>query len=465
MKRLNIVYIHTHDLGRYCEPMGYAIPAPNLMKLAGQGTLFRNFHSSAPSCAPSRAALVTGEPPHCCGMLGLPMHGQLGYHLNDYSKHLAGFLRRHGYETALSGVQHVACEVIAPKEKVLPYDHFLNHTPSEQQEFIPALTAPAAIDFLMKKHEKPFFLSVGFLDPHRDNRDDRSIFIESQPMHEPADIVEQSRYCQPWPHMPDNRTTRREMANFKLGVELMDADVGKVLKVLDLPQFRENTLVIFTTDHGPGVCEMKCTLTDRGTGAITIIRGPSDLSYGAACEFNGGKIIDGMAQHMDLYPTICDLIGKERPEWLHGESLLPLVTGEKEEIHNEIFSEQTYHDNAVPRPLRAIRTPRYKYIRSFKCDQQRGADRGPAQAFWEEYGYAGLPFADEMLFDLIFDPHEANNLATSQAHQNVLTDLRGRLQKWMEETGDPLADGTIPEPPAVKMRRHRESQKKPAVTV
>lgn len=448
----NIVYIHTHDLGRMCQPMGYDIPAPNLMRLARQGTLFRQCHAAAPSCAPSRAALLTGQYPHQNGMLGLPMYGTLGFHLNDYGKHLAGYLRDRGYQTALSGVQHVAEAPLAPKEEVLPYDRFLNHAPSEQQEFIQELTAPAAIDFLMEEHARPFFLSVGFLDPHRDNRDDPGIFIESQPMHEPADIVERSRYCQPWPHMPDNAITRREMANFKLGVELLDADVGRVLKVLDLPQFRENTLVIFTTDHGAGVCESKCTLTDRGTGVVTIVRGPSNRSYGDACAFNGGKVVDAMVQHLDFYPTLCDLVGGPRPDWLEGRSLLPLVKGETDRLHDEIFSEQTYHDSEEPRPLRAVRTDRWKYIRSFKRDQQRGVDRGSAQAWWETFGYAQMEFADEMLFDLVFDPHESNNLAGSPAHREILNELRERLRRWMEETDDPLADGEIPLPPARRMQ-------------
>jgi arylsulfatase A-like enzyme len=447
MIRPNIVYIHAHDLGRYCQPMGYDIPAPNLMRLARQGVLFRQCHASAPSCAPSRAALVTGQHPHHCGMLGLPTT-VLGYRLNDYSQHLAAFLGRQGYETALAGVQHVARAPWAPKEEVLPYDHFLNHTPTTQQEFDPALTAPAAVDFLMREHDRPFFLSVGFLDPHRDNRDDRRIFIESQPMVEPANIDEQARYCQPWPHMPDNAVTRREMANFKMGVEMMDSDVGRVLKALDTPALRANTLVIFTTDHGPGVCEMKCTLTDRGTGVVMIMRGPSDTRFGEAAAFCGGKVVDGMTQHLDLYPTICELIGAEPPEGLDGRSLLPLIRGAKDEIHDALYTEQTYHASDAPRPQRAVRTQRFKYIRSFKPDQPRGVDRGPAQAFWESYGYADMRFPDEALYDLIFDPHEAHNLAGSEAHATILKEMRARLQDWMESSGDPLAEGAIPDPPA-----------------
>lgn len=113
MKAPNIVYIHAHDLGKFCQPMGYDIPAPNLQRLAEQGVLFRQCHCSAPSCGPSRAALLTGRHPHCCGMLGLPSP-HLGYRLNDYGRHLAAYLKGLGYETALSGVQHVARAPMAP---------------------------------------------------------------------------------------------------------------------------------------------------------------------------------------------------------------------------------------------------------------------------------------------------------------------------------------------------------------
>ncbi|MFW6152605.1 MAG: sulfatase [Verrucomicrobiota bacterium] len=442
----NIIYIHAHDLGRYCEPMGYDIPAPNLMKLAKEGVLFRQCHASAPSCAPSRAALLTGQHPHRCGMLGLPSP-PLGYHLNDYNRHLAAFLKRHGYETALSGVQHVARAPWAPPRDVLPYDHFLNHEPAGSQEFNPGLTAPAAVEFLMQEHSRPFFLSVGFLDPHRNNRGDGRVFIESQPSHEPADIEMQARYCQPWPHMPDNAVTRRDMANFKMGVEMMDQDVGRVLKALDTPELRDNTIVIFTTDHGPGICEAKCTLTDRGTGVVLIIRGAANTEDGQGSAFQGGKVVDAMTQHLDLYPTIADIIGAEPPDGLDGKSLLPLVSSETGEIHETIFTEQTYHYNSRPRPLRAARTSRHKYIRSYKRDQARGIDRGPAEEFWAEYGYDDMPFPDEQLYDLVFDPHEAHNLAEAPTHAQVLDDMRQLMDRWMKNTDDPLIDGIIPDPP------------------
>ncbi|MDA3963614.1 MAG: sulfatase [Planctomycetota bacterium] len=447
MKLPNIVYLHVHDLGRYCEPMGYAIPAPNLQRFAEQGVLLRNCHASAPSCAPSRAALVTGQYPHCCGMLGLPAP-KLGYRLNDYSLHLGAWLRARGYHTALAGVQHVAREPMVNPLEVLPYDRFLTGKDDERDND----RVGKAIKFLSEDHERPFFLSVGLLDPHRDNQaPGRGTFIESQPHREPFDIEDRARYCQPWPHMPDTPVARREMANFKMGVASMDADVGRLLTVLDRPDLRDNTLVIFTTDHGPGVCGMKCTLTERGTGVTTVWRGPRDPAYGAACHFTGGRVVDAMCQHLDFYPSLCECLGEEAPAHCQGRSLLPLVRDGVDAIHDAIFSEQTYHYSDSPRPLRSVRTERYRYIRCYLPEMLVGVDCGPAENWWRAHGYGERPQEAEQLFDRYFDPHEANNLATHPEYAEVLAEMRGRMDEWQRETDDPIVHG-IPVPPAQAVR-------------
>ena len=102
---MNILYLHTHDTGRYIQPYGYAVSTPNLMNLAREGTLFRQAYCAGPTCSPSRAGLLTGMSPHSCGMLGL---AHRGFRLYDYHQHLARFLGDHGYETVLCGVQHEA---------------------------------------------------------------------------------------------------------------------------------------------------------------------------------------------------------------------------------------------------------------------------------------------------------------------------------------------------------------------
>ena len=97
--RPNIVYIHSHDSGRYLSPYGQSVPTPNLQRLAQEGILFRKAFSAAPTCSPSRAALLTGLYPHSSGMLGL---AHRGFSLNDYQQHIVHTLKAAGY-TSVSG--------------------------------------------------------------------------------------------------------------------------------------------------------------------------------------------------------------------------------------------------------------------------------------------------------------------------------------------------------------------------
>src|ERR1051325_4444237 len=113
----NIPYIPAHDSGRYLQPYGHAVPTPNLQKLASEGILFRRAFSCAPTCSPSRSALLTGQFPHQNGMLGL---AHRGFSMNDYRKHILYTLRDAGYHSVLGGLQH-----IADKPERIGYDEVL----------------------------------------------------------------------------------------------------------------------------------------------------------------------------------------------------------------------------------------------------------------------------------------------------------------------------------------------------
>src|SRR5262245_4032488 len=107
MKYPNILYIHSHDTGRYIQPYGHAVPTPNLQRLAEEGVLFRQAFCVAPTCSPSRASLLTGQSAHSSGMLGL---AHRGFRLNDYGQHLIHTLRQAGYHSTLIGMQHEAAD-------------------------------------------------------------------------------------------------------------------------------------------------------------------------------------------------------------------------------------------------------------------------------------------------------------------------------------------------------------------
>jgi arylsulfatase A-like enzyme len=115
-RQYNIVYLHAHDAGRMVLPYGYNAPTPRLQAFAEQGITFRNAFCAAPSCSPSRAALLTGRYPHCCGMHGLASP-YFRFALDQPERHLSHYLRNHGYETALAGTQH---EVRAPLVERIP---------------------------------------------------------------------------------------------------------------------------------------------------------------------------------------------------------------------------------------------------------------------------------------------------------------------------------------------------------
>jgi arylsulfatase A-like enzyme len=413
MQRPNILYIHSHDTGRYLQPYGHAIPTPNLQRLAEEGVLFRQAFCAAPTCSPSRAALLTGQCAHSSGMLGL---AHRGFALRDPRQHLAATLRAAGYVTVLAGVQHVAR---GDGVRACGYDQ-IREEGQAAEEF--------AREFLQGATPQPFFLDVGFNETHRAgtgfNRDA---------------VAGDGRYGRPPAPLPDLPAIRRDMADFQIAARRLDDKVGTVLDALEGAGLKENTLVISTTDHGLAFPGMKCSLTDHGIGVSLIMRGPGDFAGGAVC--------DAMVSHTDLFPTLCDLLGIDRPAWLQGESLLPLVRGEAEEIHEEVFAEVTFH--AAFEPKRAVRTRRWKYIRHYD-DRGRpnlpNCDDSPSKDVWLAAGWRERETAPEQLYDLLFDPHEACNMAGEARMTSVLAEMRGRLDRWMRATDDPMLRDAIPVP-------------------
>lgn len=412
----NVLYIHSHDTGRYIEPYGYAVPTPNLQRLAEGGVLFRQAFCAAPTCSPSRASLLTGQSAHSSGMLGL---AHRNFALSDYSQHIVHTLRGAGYYSALAGVQHVARD---PSQ--IGYDRILASA---------AEAETAACDFLADAPPQPFFLSVGFFETHRHGRHEAGPFTQPGPGGD-------ARYCLTPVPMPDTAESRRDMADYKVAAGILDRKMGLVFDALEAGGLADNTLVICTTDHGIPFPGMKCSLTDHGIGVMLIMRGPGG--------FTGGKVCDGMISQIDIFPTICELLGVERPAWLQGKSMLPLLREETEEINEEIFAEVTYH--AAYNPQRAVRTKRWKYVRRFDARQGPvlpNVDDSPSKNLWLRHGWRERPIPPEQLYDLIFDPSEACNLAGDPAYAGALAEMRGRLDRWMHATDDPLLRGPVPAPP------------------
>src|SRR4051795_6981353 len=154
MKPPNVLYLHSHDTGRYVQPYGHQIPTPNIQHLADQGVLFRQAFSAGSSCSPSRAALLTGQYPHSNGMMGL---AHRGWPLYDYTHHLLHTLRKAGYHSELIGEQHISEDT-----SMLGYD-VVHKVPTTNVQAV----APKAVELLRDgKLQEPFFLSVGFFETH-----------------------------------------------------------------------------------------------------------------------------------------------------------------------------------------------------------------------------------------------------------------------------------------------------------
>jgi N-sulfoglucosamine sulfohydrolase len=416
MPPINVLYLHSHDTGRYVQPYGYPVPTPNIQHLSDQGILFRQAFSAAPVCSGSRAALLTGQCSHATGMIGL---AHRGHRLAHPERHIVHVLRDAGYWSGLIGEQHVSTD---PED--VGYDHVEALDSSRVAD-----VAPAARRLLAERAaaDEPFFLSVGFFETHREFFEPTSI----------RDVL----YSRPPDNVVDNARTRRDMAAFKTSARSLDTGVGTVLDALDEHGLVENTLVILTTDHGLAFPDAKATMFDRGIGVMLIVRGPGG--------FVGGRVEDALVSQLDLYPTICDLAGVERPSWLEGVSLLPLVRGEREQVRDDVFAELTYH--AAYEPQRAIRTNRYKYVRRFDEGHPgrvpANLDDGLTKDVLLAAGWADVPPPSEALYDLWLDPAEGTNRIDDHRLGDTLEDLKRRLRAWMERTGDPLLAGPVPPPP------------------
>lgn len=427
----NILVVHAHDMGRYNSIYGHSIPTPAMTALASEGITFRDAHCAAPTCSPSRAAMLTGLTAHETGMLGL---AHRGFELNDYTRHLARRLSAKGFHTVRAGLQHEYWAGVpewGSTDEHEMYEEVLRG--SEKETICDLKSAAAAAEFLQRgRGEKPWFLWMGLVYPHRE-------FLESK-----KDPVRADRIKVPDP-LPDTPEVREDMARYHDTVAVTDQALGRVLDALESSGQAEDTLVILTTDHGIAFPDMKCNLTAHGTGVTWVMRHPGHIPAGA--------VSDALVSHLDLVPTVLDLLDAGIPGDGHGVSLRPLIENpETASVREDLFAEVNVH--AGPEPKRSVRSKRFNYIKlmySYEKPILPNIDDSPSKEIWLAHGYAERALDRVQLYDLMLDPQERHNVAGDPHYADVLKEMDARLERWMLKTNDPLLNGPLTVPAGAKI--------------
>ncbi len=439
--RPNVVLIIADDLG--WEDSGafgnHSVKTPNIDRLARAGMRFDRAFVTASSCSPSRSSILTGRYPHNTGAeeLHQPLPpDQIGF---------AEKLRSAGYWTAAAGKWHLGTDA---KRR---FDLVREANPAGFQLSNPkqSMTAPGTsavksgcdqwVKVLQDRpKERPFFLWLAALDPHRDY-EPGSIPVP----HRPHDAVIP-------PYLPDTPEVRKDLALYYDEISRLDGYVGDVLGELDRQGIAGNTLVLFLSDNGRPFPRCKTTLYDSGIKTPLIARWPGHIKPESRCE--------RLVSTIDIAPTILRLAGVEPGTSFQGRDFSPLFTDPTAKVRDMILAERNWHDYLAQG--RCVRSERFKYIRNNDAPNPLTppADAVRSLTFVAMRGLRDLgkltpaqtacfihPRPVEELYDLDEDPHELINLANDPTHAAALRELRQALSKWGRETDDVISDRPSPD--------------------
>lgn len=391
------------------------LKTPNMQRLADAGITFDRAFVASPSCAPSRAALLTGQMPFRNG--AEPNHSKPR---PDIQK-LPAYLQALGYEVVAFGkVSHYK------HTSLYGFDHFAHDTYHDD------VAIPAGIKWLReRKSDKPLCIFFGTNWPHVP-------WPKMSDAHRPKDLTVP-------PNHIDTPRTRRWRSRYYAAVDRMDADLGKVIDASkDL--LGTNTFFLHTSDHGAQWPFGKWSLYDDG------IRTPMIATWTG--KIRPGTRTDAMVSWVDILPTLVDVAGGESPQQVDGRSFLPVLLGESKSHRKRIFTTHSGDGRMNIYPTRSVRTAKWKYIRNlypefFYTTHVDIAKKNSAKGYFRSWEQKALTDPDaaalvkryherpaEELYDLDADPRELHNLASDPKQIERLTSLRVEVDEWLKETKD-----------------------------
>jgi len=443
--RPNILFIMTDQQSATmmsCTPNKW-LKTPVMDKLAASGIRFERAYACNPVCVPNRFSLQTALMPSAIGMGRNEDSAQAAVTEAMVANSLGRVFRDAGYETVYGGKVH-----LPKKMKGVQELGYRNLTGNSRQEL-----ADACVEFIKGRHTKPFLLFASFINPHdicymaindfnRTNGQDpmgnvdsktcegvldrarktgdMSAFVEAHcpalpanhavPPGEPECITTEFLGSRPFRAFIREKWTEEQWRLHRWAycrlTEMVDREMGTVLDALRQSGLEENTLIVFTSDHGDmdsaHKMEHKSVLYEES------VRVPFVMSYKGVIPRGAVDDEHLISNGLDLLPTLCDYAGIEVPKGLPGRSVRELAEGkELEDWRNFVVAES--------QAGRMLRTDRFKY-----CIYKSGANR-------------------EMLIDLEKDPGEMNNLAGVSEYKDVLSRHRRLLRNWVEKTGDRIA--------------------------
>ncbi len=415
---LNVIWISLEDTSPRFGCYGDTVArTPNIDRLAAEGTRFPNAFSPAPVCSPSRLAVITGR--YATEQGGHHMRttayanydasveaaGRTPYCAVPYAhvKCLTETLRSAGYFCTNNGKTDYNMPT-----PFAAWDRNRNNGPWEETHWR-ARPDP----------EQPFFAVFNLESSHESCMwPEKALPAQTHP----ADVEVP-------PFLVDTPETRAAIARQYDNIAYNDEFVGRILSELEEDGLAKNTVVFLWSDHGEGLPRAKRFLYDSGTRVPMIVRWP-------------GKVLEGVTNErlvslLDLPATTMSLLGFPLPADYSGAPFI----GPAERPREACFSHADRFD-ADYLKNRSVRTERYRYIRNYYDGRERYGHmdyRGrhdamrairAAQIRGETTPAIDTPFPPEELFDVVEDPHQMNNLAAVPAMQDVLLELRERLEQW-----------------------------------